>query len=132
MAARNRAWPSFRLPIFVLLAILLVFIWISMCDMWPGSLASGRVKEAVARMKAKAIISEACKAYRRDHDNRWPDSLELLVTPDKDGKAYLDGIQNLRDPWGNQFQYDPSGPHNNGQQPDIWTTSPNGKVIGNW
>jgi hypothetical protein len=130
MAAENGAWPSFRLIIFVLLGILLVSI--GTFYLWPGILPSGRMKEAVARTKAKAILSEACEAYRRDHDNRWPDSLELLVTPDKDGKAYLDGIQNLRDPWGNQFQYDPSGPHNKGQQPDIWTTSPNGKVIGNW
>jgi hypothetical protein len=132
MAARNRAWASFRLPIFVLFAIVLVFIWISMCGMWPINPASGQVKEAIARTKAKAIISKACEAYRRDHDNRWPDNLELLVTPDKDDKAYLVDIRDLRDPWGNQFQYDPSGPNNKGQQPDIWTTTPNGKVIGNW
>ena len=36
------------------------------------------------------------------------------------------------DPWKKPYQYDPSGPRNNGRRPDIWTVAPDGLEIGNW
>jgi hypothetical protein len=127
MAAQKRGLLS-RLPFFACLAfILFLVLSLILPEIFPPS-----AKEEIARTKAKTTISEACETYRRDHDNRWPDKLELLVNPDKDDKPYLEDMEALRDPWDQQFQYDPSGPHNKGQQPDIWTTTPKGKVIGNW
>ena len=38
----------------------------------------------------------------------------------------------LLDHWKNPYQYDAAGPKNGGKQPDIWTVTPEGKVIGNW
>jgi hypothetical protein len=44
----------------------------------------------------------------------------------------LDDPTALIDPWGKSFQYDPSGPKNQGLAPDIWTEAPDGSVIANW
>jgi hypothetical protein len=130
MAAQKRGLLS-RLPFFAFLAIIVLgVLYVFLYPEIVGYLVDAKTE--IARTKAK-MISEACKAYRQDHDNRWPDKLELLVNPDNDDKAYLEDMQELLDPWDHQqFQYDPSGPHNKGRQPDIWTTTPKGKVIGNW
>ena len=38
----------------------------------------------------------------------------------------------LKDPWGNDYEYDPKGPKNGGKQPDIWCNTPGTRKIGNW
>ena len=40
--------------------------------------------------------------------------------------------KSLVDPWGKEFHYDITGKKNRGLQPDIWTVTPDKKVIGNW
>ncbi len=40
--------------------------------------------------------------------------------------------ESLLDPWGKEFKYDVSGKRNKGEQPDIWTETPDKKVIDNW
>ena len=40
--------------------------------------------------------------------------------------------ESLVDPWGKEFRYDVSGKRNKGKRPDIWTESPDKKVIENW
>jgi len=40
--------------------------------------------------------------------------------------------ESLLDPWGKEFKFDVSGKRNKGEQPDIWTETPDQKIIGNW
>ncbi len=40
--------------------------------------------------------------------------------------------EELIDPWKKPYQYDPAGPKNKGSKPDLWTATPEKKVIGNW
>jgi hypothetical protein len=37
----------------------------------------------------------------------------------------------LLDPWGKKYKYD-AGKKNNGEKPDIWTETPDKKIIANW
>jgi type II secretory pathway pseudopilin PulG len=94
--------------------------------------AADKAKVDIARTKAKGDLTTACKNYWLDHNNQWPPSLEVLVTGDENGKVYLEDAEAIRDPWGQPFTYDPSGNHNAGRKPDIYTTSPGGEQIGNW
>jgi general secretion pathway protein G len=65
------------------------------------------------------IIVEALDEYAINNSMRYPDSLEPLVTPDVNGHTYLKGTVLPRDPWKNEYQYEPPGP---GQpQPRVYT-----------
>ncbi|HZZ82525.1 MAG TPA: type II secretion system protein GspG [Gemmataceae bacterium] len=96
-----------------------------------GALQGGQ--EDVARTQASGTLTTACTAYRLKHQ-QWPQSLQELTQKDALGGPYLENQDALIDPWGRPYQYDPSGPMNNGMKPDIWTTPPNdqNKKIGNW
>lgn len=64
-------------------------------------------------VKAKADIGTilgALDEYAISNGSRYPDSLEALVTPDEKGHAYLTNESVPKDPWGNEYQYDPPGP----------------------
>jgi hypothetical protein len=69
------------------------------------------------------------KAYHLKF-SAYPTRLDELVQP-PEGGPFVEP-QALLDPWGRTYQYDPAGPRNQGQQPDIWTVTPKGEVIGNW
>ena len=53
----------------------------------------------------------------------WPDSLEVLVTPDENNVTYLETELPI-DPWGNAYQYRP--PLEEGDTGRIWSIGPNG------
>lgn len=95
-----------------------------------GQLQNSQKKTA----KLKAVeLSKAVENYMIDHNNQPPPSLNVLTQPDGQGNpAYLKTQDALLDPWGKQYQYDPSGQHNNGNTPSIFTQSPDGKLIGNF
>ncbi|MEI8019731.1 MAG: hypothetical protein WCH39_16120 [Schlesneria sp.] len=40
--------------------------------------------------------------------------------------------ESLLDLWGKEFKYDVSGKRNTGKHPDIWTETPDKKIINNW
>jgi len=94
-----------------------------------GQLQSGQ-KDA-ARTQAKGPLSNACQAYSIKH-SQFPESLQMLTQKDENGILYLENEDALKDPWGKLFQYDKTGAKNNGTRPDIYTTAPDGEVIGNW
>jgi general secretion pathway protein G len=50
-------------------------------------------------------IEEACKEFARDHDGRYPSSLEDLVAVDAAGHAYLERHELPRDPWQRSYLY---------------------------
>ncbi|MEM7310523.1 MAG: type II secretion system major pseudopilin GspG [Planctomycetota bacterium] len=60
--------------------------------------------------KAKAdimSIDEAVKSYAVQNQMKYPESLQELVTPDQSGFAFLEGESTPKDPWGNEYIYEP-------------------------
>ena len=59
----------------------------------------------------KNDISTLCTAintYAVENGGIFPDSLEVLVQPDENGKTYLQGFTTVpRDPWKNEYVYEP-------------------------
>jgi general secretion pathway protein G len=63
--------------------------------------------------KAKADIMQiesALKDYAIQNGGKFPDSLEALVTPDANGHTFIEGKRLPKDPWKNEYQYDPPSP----------------------
>jgi hypothetical protein len=102
------------------------------CLYFPGSAFLAREAQAdAASAHLNGPLTEACEAYHQNH-GAYPAKLETLLEVDENHVVYLDRPESLIDPWGNRYQYDPKGPKNKGQKPDIWTVRANGKEIGNW
>jgi len=76
------------------------------------------------------MLTTAAKAYRIRYEE-YPAKLSDLVEP-PDGRTPYIEPDAITDPWQQPYQYDPAGPRNNGEQPDIWTVGHDGKLIGNW
>jgi len=91
-------------------------------------LNTGQKKAAAAQV---GVIANAAQMYATDHNGQLPQSLQQLTTRDDYGGPYLEP-KGLVDPWQKQYQYDPSGQHNQGVKPDVWTTAQDGTVIGDW
>ncbi len=66
----------------------------------------GTAKLAKVKSDLSAIDS-AIEIYTMKNKSRPPDTLEELVTPDPNGYTYLKGRSVPKDPWGNEYQYDP-------------------------
>lgn len=85
----------------------------------------------LADMQVNGPLTQATQAFFIRH-NRYPESLEELALRDQFGIQFIEGPDQLFDPWGQEYKYDPAGPKNNGVKPDIWTVAPDGAIIGNW
>lgn len=124
---------------FTLLEIMVVLVIIGML----AALIAPRLIDRAEESKVKttrvqmANIGEALKLYRLQN-GQYPtsaDGLKTLVTPDKDGKRYMDAVP--KDAWGNAFVYLAPGVHGDF---DIMSYGADGKPggtgydadIGNW
>src|SRR5262249_39233874 len=76
-------------------------------------------------------LTNSCVTYKMKYDE-FPASLNSRANPPRGGKPYLNSPDNILDPWGKPYQYDPSGPNNGGLKPDIWTVTPDNEQVGNW
>jgi general secretion pathway protein G len=65
---------------------------------------SGRTHCSKIGMDFRAIDA-ALDEYAVAHGGRFPDSLWDLVTPDADGRTYLDATRVPRDPWDREYIY---------------------------
>jgi general secretion pathway protein G len=129
---RNSGHGAFTLmELMVVIAILVVLVGIGgfyYMQTWEDA------KVSAAQLQIKGDLAPACKTYRLKTQS-WPPSLRDLLqkTPDGMYGPFLDSEAAVLDPWKQEYQYDPSGPHHNGLEPDIFTTVPGkGIVIGNW
>jgi general secretion pathway protein G len=84
-----------------------------------------------AAMTQAHNLEKAATAYKIRYGD-YPPSLDALTQQTPDGSPGTVEPDGLLDPWQRPFQYDPSGQHNGGRKPDVWTTTPNGKQVGNW
>jgi general secretion pathway protein G len=124
---------------FTLMEMLIVVAIIVMLAGLGGYYVIGRYEEAkvsTAKFKAQQI-SSALETYRIDHDE-YPADLTALLQKSELGKGpYLTKQEDILDPWGKMYQYDQSGQQNAArgaviQRPDVFTTTPDGRTIGNF
>ncbi len=80
----------------------------------------------IAESQIKGPLTQACNTYYL-RVGAYPATLGALLGP----PTLLDRDE-IIDPWGRPYRYDPKGPKNNGIKPDIWTVTPDGVEIGNW
>jgi general secretion pathway protein G len=115
------------MEILIVVAIIVVLAGIGGYYLMPQL---DRAKESAAKAKAMTI-DKAVQTYKTNNDT-YP-TIDALIQPDpKNNNApYLEDDAIL-DPWGQKYTLDPAGPRNKGAKPDVYTTSPTGKVIGNF
>lgn len=118
------------MELMVVVAIILVLVGVGGYYFF-GSL--DKAKESTARTKA-IKLGEAAMQFKTNNGD-VPESLEVLLIADPNNadKPYVANQQDLLDPWGKPYQYNPMGERNNGLFPDVWTTNPGQtREIGNW
>jgi general secretion pathway protein G len=127
--SRNRRAAFTLMEMLVVVAIIVALAGIG--GYYLLGALSGSQKD-VAQAQTKGALLSACKAYQiKNH--AWPDSLQQLLQQDAKGNGpYIEDPDALKDPWGQPYQYDKSGPMNRGLRPDIWAIAPDGAKIGNW
>jgi len=91
-------------------------------------LESAKIDTAQAECKA---IAAQCSMYYADY-GQFPPNLETLTQVQPDGRGAYIPPEKLLDPWKKPYQYDPAGPMNGGNQPDVFTFTPKGIKIGNF
>jgi hypothetical protein len=77
------------------------------------------------------MLTRVCDDYNRNN-GRFPPDLQALAHQQPNGARRLVQPDDLQDPWGQPYGYDPGGPRNGGLHPDIWVNQPGGQVTGNW
>jgi len=88
-------------------------------------------KEGAAKAKAMTLDT-AIQTYVKNNSRAPASVADLTVQdPENDNKPYV-ADDAILDPWGQQYVIDPAGPRNKGAKPDVYTTSPEGKIIGNF
>lgn len=55
-------------------------------------------------------LENALDEFAINNGGKYPDGLEALVTPDVNGQTYLKQTKVPKDPWSNEYLYDPPGP----------------------
>jgi hypothetical protein len=93
--------------------------------MYPG----GTSRTTIAEVRVQQL-TYAVEVYKHNNDT-FPATLEALAKVQPNGGAPLVTADQLLDPWGEPYGYDPAGPKNDGLRPDIWVDRPDGS-IGNW
>ncbi|MCB9916385.1 MAG: type II secretion system major pseudopilin GspG [Planctomycetes bacterium] len=104
-----------------------------------GLLATLVVPNVVQRLKtafmgkAKADITALASAlddYATQNGGRYPDSLDVLVTPDENGYTFLKQKSVPVDPWGNEYGYEPPIPGSGQPEPRVYTLGSDGQPGG--
>jgi hypothetical protein len=74
------------------------------------------------------VLDQSVQSYLGgENGNKLPANFKALLD------AKLLSPKSIVDPWGKEFQYDISGKKTkNKEVPDIWTETPEKKIIGNW
>ena len=121
---REVLFPSLAATVLVVALVWASDRYLTRMSQLPGA----KSDTALIQTKANATV---CEAFKVKH-GELPKNLGVLLQKDKFGMIWMDDPARLIDPWGRPYRYNPNGPKNNGQHPDIWTVAPNGVVIGNW
>ena len=110
MQIRNRLRPRAARSGFSLAELMVVIVILGLIATIVVPNLLGRFFVA-QREKAKIDITslgQAVETYAIENNGRWPESLEILVTPDQNGHTYLNNRTTVpNDPWKNPYQYEP-------------------------
>ncbi len=73
-----------------------------------------------AKIKADiTVIKDALDQFAMNNNGTYPESLQKLVDPDQNNHRYLNQSKVPRDPWNEEYGYEPPSPGN--PQPRIYT-----------
>ena len=77
----------------------------------PASHSDRRSDTLRARSDLVTIFTSLSE-FAIDHDGKYPDTLQALVTPDAEGHGYLQGFDGRipRDPWQREYLYERATP----------------------
>jgi general secretion pathway protein G len=104
LRARQSARAGFSLAE---LMVVIVIIGLLSAIVVPNLLERfGFAQTSTARVDIKSLES-ALTEYSIRNGGQFPDSLEALVTPDENGHTYLNVRSLPKDPWGNEYVYEP-------------------------
>ena len=120
--SRRQDRAAFTLMEVLLVLVILVVLGSLAVGMFTGT--QRRALERTAQVQVDAYDG-ACQRYHVDMFAYPNDLQELRVnngSPNWSGPYVDKDIP--PDPWGNPYQYDPSGPNHNGEKPDIWSYGP--------
>src|SRR5437868_4314783 len=99
----NRRAAFTLLEVLVVVAILVILATVASVAIMRNL---DDAKKSKAQLQA-ATIAKACEQYYLNPQSQgnYPQNLQELVTPPWGGSAFLsDGMNDLIDPWGQQFQ----------------------------
>ena len=141
MLIRIENRQNLRRAAFTLMEMLVVVAIIVALAGMGGYYVIGQLNESkvsTAKIKASSI-DRAIKTYYIDVGD-YPQQLTDLLQKTQTGTGpYLTKQDDLLDPWGRPYQYDPSGQKNSQFNqvvgvvtPDVYTTTPDGRTVGNW
>ncbi|MBI5363714.1 MAG: type II secretion system protein GspG [Planctomycetes bacterium] len=83
------------------------------------------VSARTARMDITSIVN-ALNEYAIRNMGRYPDSLEVLVIPDENGYRFLTSKRVPRDPWKQEYHYEPPTPDSSDPDPHVWSNGTDG------
>lgn len=69
-----------------------------------------------------AALGGAVRRFALKNGGDYPESLQMLVTPDESGRRYIESDSALQDPWGNPYHYSLSA---DGRTTALWSSGPN-------
>lgn len=90
--------------------IAIVLIGLAATFLFPQTLCDKRIGGVGNARADLASLDSALEEYSLMNGGRYPDTLRVLVVPDENGKTFLAGARIPKDPWGNDYLYDPPGP----------------------
>jgi general secretion pathway protein G len=88
-----------------------------------------KAKEDAARTQVH-VLDEAVQAHKVQSGGDYPQTLRELTQPQDGHPAALQETA-LRDPWGNEYKYEPQNRDATGR-PHIYATTPGGQTIDNF
>jgi general secretion pathway protein G len=132
---------------FTLIEVLLVVAIIALLaafvvPSFTGVQSGAERKLAQTKVSKNGGVGTAIRLYHMDMHS-YPEELsDLVEKPDDEDKAeqwngpYLEDLDNLKDPWGNELKYKAPGEVNTNSY-DLWSVGPDGEDgtdddIGNW
>jgi general secretion pathway protein G len=126
--SRNAARAAFTLlEVLIVVAILVVLAGVGGVT-YMKFLEEAKEDTAFSQIKNLEKVAQSVQIRQ----GNFPQTLAELTQPSADGGQPALEAEAIRDPWGKEYAYDAAGGHNGGRKPDISTTTPTGKVIGNW
>ncbi len=121
-AARNAGFSLAELMVVIVIIGLLMTVVVPNVVSKLGKATATKAKSDIS------AIDQAVESFQMDNAARLPESLEILVEKDEFGASYLKQTVVPKDPWGNEYIFEPDGTGGSGYL--IWTYGADGSPGG--